>query len=210
MRARVIERRNRFGAPAIDHLADPVVDFVERRPPRDLLELSRALQADPMQRVQQALRPVYEGGHIACDFGADDPVGERHRVGAAHFRDAAAVDRDGQAAGVGTVEGANAWVFFEGHRRLPCRNATIDYPCVWIWRLQHPVRAGLAYHLTEMRPRRTLMERMPRDWGDTSSASGFAGEMKTGSCRAASDRCWFDQATFAGTYGDGREAPKSS
>src|SRR3954469_370459 len=109
MRARVIERRNRFGSPAIDDLADPVVDLVERRLPRDLLELSRALHPDPAHRVQQALRPVYEGGDIACDFGTDDPVGERHRLGAAHFRDAAVVDRDRQTAGVGTVEGANAW-----------------------------------------------------------------------------------------------------
>src|SRR4051794_1776327 len=141
MRARIIERRNRLGSPAIDDLADPVVDLVERRLPRDLLELARTLHPDPAQRVQQALRPVYEGGHIACDFGADDPVGERHRVGAAHFRDAAVVDRDGQAAGVGTVEGANAWVFFEGHRRLRAETATIDYPYVWFGGY-NPIRAG--------------------------------------------------------------------
>src|SRR3954463_417345 len=35
-------------------------------------------------------------------------------------------------------------------RGLRAETATIDYPYVWIWRLQHPVRAGLAYHLTEM------------------------------------------------------------
>src|SRR3954465_12859701 len=61
------------------------------------------------------LTPAVDG--IACDVGADDPGRERHRVGAAHFRDAAVVDRDRETAGVGTVEGANAWVFFEGHKR---------------------------------------------------------------------------------------------
>src|SRR4051795_11519826 len=102
MRTRIIERRNRFGSPAIDDLTDPVVDLVERRLPRDLLELSRALHPDPAQRVQQALRPVYEGGQTPRDFGTNDPGGERHRVGAAHFRDAAVLDRDGQTAGVRT------------------------------------------------------------------------------------------------------------
>src|SRR3954471_9618806 len=141
MRARIIERRNRFGSPAIDDLADPVVDLVERRLPRDLLELPQALNPDPAQRAQQALRPVYEGGHIACDFGTDDPGGERHRVGAAHFRYAAVVDRDRQTAGVGTVEGANAWGFFEGHQRAPCRNADDRLSICPVWRLQYPVRA---------------------------------------------------------------------
>src|SRR3954453_12175063 len=136
MRARVVERRNRLGSPAIDDLADPVVDLVERRMPRDLLKLSRALCPDTAQRVQQALRPVHKGRHIACDFGTDDPGGVRHRVGAAHFRDAALVDRDGQTAGIGAVEGANAGVFFERHRRAPCRNGDDQLSICLVWRLQ--------------------------------------------------------------------------
>src|SRR4051812_35146749 len=141
MRARVIERRNRLGSPAINDLADPVVDLVERCLPRDLLELSRALHPDPAQWVQQALRPVHKGRHIACDFGTDDPGGERHRVGAAHFRDAAVVDRDGQTAGVGTVEGANLGYSSRDIRGLRAETPTIDYPYVWSGGY-NPVRAG--------------------------------------------------------------------
>jgi hypothetical protein len=131
VRSRVIERRNRLGSPAVDHLADPVVDLIKRRLPRDLLELSRALQPDPAQRVQQALRPVHERGHIACDFGTDDPDGERHRFGAAHFRDApsSTVTVRLQVSGQSKVQtlGCSS----RDIRRLRAETATIDYPYVW-------------------------------------------------------------------------------
>ena len=61
--------------------------------------------------MEQTLCSVHEITHAPGDLVADDPRGVRHRIRAAHLDDTAVIDSDGQAAGVGTIEGADAGTF---------------------------------------------------------------------------------------------------
>ena len=119
MRAGVVQRHHRLRPPAVDDLADPLMDLVQRRLPRDALELPGSLRPDAAQRMKQALRSVHEVAHLPGDLVADDPGRVRQRIGAAHLDDAAAViDHDTQAAGVGTIEGADARAHIDRHGDL--------------------------------------------------------------------------------------------
>ena len=115
VRAGVVERRDRLRAPAVDHRADARVDFVQRRVPGDALERAGAFRAGAAQRMQHALRAVHEGGHVLRHLVADDASGERRGFGAADLDDALVLDRDAEAAGVGTIEGADAGAFDDSH-----------------------------------------------------------------------------------------------
>src|SRR5580692_3321050 len=64
VRTGIIQRHHRLWTPAVDDLVDAVVDFVERRVPRDLFESVRAFRPNAAQRMQQAPRPVHEFGHL--------------------------------------------------------------------------------------------------------------------------------------------------
>src|SRR6266566_403785 len=78
-----------------------------------------ALRAVAAQRVEKALRPVHEGFHALRDLAADDPGRIGRRAGAAHLDDMLVLNADGQAAGVGAIEGADACALVEGHGHTP-------------------------------------------------------------------------------------------
>ncbi len=169
VRSGVVQRRHRLRTPAVDHRADPRMDFVQRRIPRDAFELSGAFRAGAAQRMQQALRSVHEGRHVLRDLVADDTSGERRRFRTTHLDDPLVLDSDAEAAGVRTIEGADAGAFDDSHLvtpgravsacerpRLPsCRAARNDN---WY---------GLPCRLRRTGPRPTLMVTDPGKWQDT-------------------------------------------
>jgi hypothetical protein len=123
VRPGIVQRQYRLCSPAADNLSDPVVDLVERRVPRDPLELPGTFRSNPAQRVQQALRPMHEGFHPLRDFGADDPSRVRRRGRTAHLHDAALIDRDTDAARIRAIKGADAGALFKRHGSAPRRLA---------------------------------------------------------------------------------------
>ena len=94
------------------------MDRVERLIPRDALEAPAPRSTDAAHRIHQALRAVHEFGGVMRDLIADHALGVRQRLRAAHLDDAAVIDRHGEAAGVGTIERADAGKF-GAHERLP-------------------------------------------------------------------------------------------
>ena len=118
VRAGIVERHHRLRAVALDHRGDARVHDVERLLPADARERAGAARAGALERMQQAVCAVDEIVGVMRHLGADDALGIGQGVGAAHFDDAAVVDRHGQAAGVRAVEGADAGALHEGHGRL--------------------------------------------------------------------------------------------
>src|SRR6476661_8669096 len=70
------------------------------------------------------VRPVHKGLHVARHLCADDPGRIGQRVRAAHLGNAAVIDRDGDAARIGAIEGADAGALFERHPKTPCGRVT--------------------------------------------------------------------------------------
>src|SRR6202040_3651247 len=131
VRAGIVQWHHRLRTPAVDDLVDPLVDFVERRVPRDLLELVRTFRPEAAQRMQQAPRSVHELGHLPSHFVADDPGRVGRRIRPAHLYDTVIGDADAQAAGIGAIESANAGAFLDGHQIPPCshRHSTTYLAC---------------------------------------------------------------------------------
>src|SRR6516225_10248563 len=119
MRAGIVERHHRLWPPALYCFGHPRMDLVQRGVPRNALESRGSLRPDPPHRMQKALRPMDEVSHVTSDFVADNPgcVGERIRT--AHLDDPTFVDDDTQAAGIGTIEGADARAYIHGHANSP-------------------------------------------------------------------------------------------
>ncbi len=118
VRAGIVQRHHRLRPPPIDDGADPLVDLVERRLPRDPLELPGTLGSDAAQRVKETLLAMHEVAGVTGDLVADHTGRIRDRIGAADLDDAALIDIDRQAAGVGAVEGAHTRLLFQCHGNL--------------------------------------------------------------------------------------------
>ena len=124
VRPGIVQRQDRLRPPAPDNLVDPLVDLVERSLPGDALELPGAFRSGAAQRIQKPLRPVHKGLHVARHLCADDPGRIGQRVRPADLGDTAVIDRDGDAARIGAIEGADAGALFERHPKTPCGQVT--------------------------------------------------------------------------------------
>src|SRR5438874_7076134 len=123
VRPGIVQRQDRLRPPAPDNLVDPLVDLVERSLPGDALELPGAFRSDAAQRIQKPLRPVHKGLHVARHLCADDPGRIAQRVRPADLGDTAVIDRDGDAARIGAIEGADAGALFERHPKDSLRSS---------------------------------------------------------------------------------------
>ena len=119
VRTGIVQRHHRLRTPAADDLAYPLVDIVQRRVPRNPLELVRAFRPEAAQRMQQAPRSVHELGHLPSHLVADDPGGVGRGLRTAHLDDPVIGDTDAQAAGIGAIESADAGALFGDHRSHP-------------------------------------------------------------------------------------------
>jgi hypothetical protein len=137
VRTRVIQRRDRFAAVTGDNGRDALMDVIERFIPGDALEGTGALWPGPPQRMHEAAGAMNEVGRVVRHLVADGAGGERQNVGASHLGDTPCLDRHFQAAGIGTVQRADAGVLLQSHRtsspsRLMTRVAH-RVSCKWIY-----------------------------------------------------------------------------
>ena len=119
MRTGIVQRHHRLRTPAVDYLVYPLVDIVQRRIPRNPLELVRAFGPEAAQRMQQAAWSVHERSHLPSHLVADDPGGVGRGLRTAHLDDTAIGDTDAQAAGIGAIESADAGALVGDHRSHP-------------------------------------------------------------------------------------------
>src|SRR5258708_6691346 len=91
------------------------MDFVQRRIPRDALELLGTFGPDAAQRIQKAPWSVDEVSHVPSDFVANHARRVGRCIRAAHLDDATFLDADSEATGVRTVEGADTRALLDGH-----------------------------------------------------------------------------------------------
>ncbi len=115
VRAGIVQRHYRLRPPPADDVAHSRMDLVQRRIPRDALELLGTLRPDAAQGMEKAALSVDEVTHVPSDLVANHRRCVGQRVGAANPDDTALLDADSEATGVRTVEGADARAFLDGH-----------------------------------------------------------------------------------------------
>src|SRR5262252_6842908 len=114
----VIEGHHGLRTPPVDHSGYPPADDIEPLRPADPLEPPGPTRAGAFQRKKETPRAVHELTGVVRHLVADDPFRIRQRSRTLHFRDAALVDRHRQAAGVGTIEGADSGTLQHRHDRF--------------------------------------------------------------------------------------------
>src|SRR5712692_2336782 len=107
VRSGIVERKDRLRAVGGDHGRESLVDDVERLRPRNALEAPFTLGTRAAQRRLEAPLAVDEAGIRLRDLGAEHPGRIGVRARAADRDDPLVLDRDGEAAGIGTIEGAD-------------------------------------------------------------------------------------------------------
>ena len=110
VRPGVVQRQDRLRAVGGDDGGESLVDDVERLGPRDALEAPLPLGAHPAQRRPETSLAVDEPGIRLRNLRAEDAGRVGIRARAPDRDDPLVLHRDGEAARVGTIEGADARV----------------------------------------------------------------------------------------------------
>ena len=110
MGAGVVQGHHALRTPAVDHGAHALVDDIQRLVPGDLAELSFPARPGSHERLPDAPGPVDEITRVVSDLFAYHASRVTKRAGPPYLHDTVVLDGDGQAAGVGAVERANAGV----------------------------------------------------------------------------------------------------
>jgi hypothetical protein len=111
VRTRVVEGQDGLGAVRSHGRGEPIVDDVQRLVPGRAGEAAFALGPHAPQRREEPARAVHPVGVRRGDLGADHPGGVRIRAGAPDPHDPGIFHGDGEAAGVGAIQGTDARVF---------------------------------------------------------------------------------------------------
>jgi hypothetical protein len=137
VRAGVVERQQRLRTVAADDLAYARVNGVQCLIPGDSLELVGTFLADTFQRVAQAVVAVHKFWVVIGHFGANGTVGDGIDFRTAHGDQLVAGNRHREAAGIRTIQGADAALVYVHVDWLHVRYRQINSTSAWLNSRKH-------------------------------------------------------------------------